>query len=471
LQRSTGPKSCWFPFKQKINNRRRLQDGHHSDWHDSISSSRSSKQTVYRSPRRSGRADSVSTGTDLSAYAGYSEQDSRTTTSSSSRMRSSASASYLSHCTNSVSNVSQANNSESQESHFTEHATNLDQAIDVIERSFLNAPQSPGHVGSQLFLDEDDSSVLVDPIETASNSLLEESEEPSVALALVETNCLSKEFWTDEMVDGGAFACFQHISMAQRCLPTKGGEEAEVLHDFQRTVTLNSIVDEKESGEYSDDQYAVSRRAICSSVRRVASSIPRNTSDKHERKKPDEGSFLWATTGTSKSISMSTSPNILYVSHEPENIKENQPLRRVLCNNIRLRRQQNRSPSPQRQGKSTRQSLSQRPRRSEPSELSPPSLKESLQESANSGELVLSPPPEPDRIRDALVSLPLTMALPATSSWRETEILSTACPADPCVRSRKPLSLRDVTREEEPTNFYVEVEAMSSQLNAVRDLG
>ena len=42
------------------------------------------------------------------------------------------------------------------------------------------------------------------------------------SIAAVETNCTSKQFWTDEIVEGGAFACFESIARRTRCLPGPG---------------------------------------------------------------------------------------------------------------------------------------------------------------------------------------------------------------------------------------------------------
>jgi hypothetical protein len=61
------------------------------------------------------------------------------------------------------------------------------------------------------------------PDESANNQKIGEDKQiPMVKkLAMVETNCISKEFWTDEVVEGGSFTCLQQNRRQQQNGPQK----------------------------------------------------------------------------------------------------------------------------------------------------------------------------------------------------------------------------------------------------------
>lgn len=313
---------------------------------------------------------------------------------------------------------------------------------------------------------------VVDPIvaTTSNNKLVKTDDAPSVSVAPVLTNCLVREFWTDEVVDGGAFACFQGTRIARSCAPVK---EVEVRHEVQRSVTFNAVVEAKEDDfEHDDDmidQNSLLEEGICSGVGNgMATKFPRKNSDMmSEPKKLDDISLRLPI------VEEVSTNKPLYITEEPEDIKQDQPLRRALCTNIRMRKKQDKFLSGHQQmGRVIGQPTSNRSRTSEPSESSNPSQQKSLK----SGNLTASSTIPPKDVSQSTTEAlpPLVKSLLETNPWKENQILSSGCPTEqlkkPSVGPRKQLSLKPVNREEETLNFYVEVEAMSAQLNGVRDL-
>mmetsp|Transcript_27999 Transcript_27999/g.67992 ORF Transcript_27999/g.67992 Transcript_27999/m.67992 type:complete len:1165 (+) Transcript_27999:482-3976(+) len=86
----------------------------------------------------------------------------------------------------------------------------------------------------------------VDGISSKAGSLLRETS----SIAAVETNCAHRQFWTDEMVEGGAFACFESVARRTRCLPGPGPGPAPA--DSPSNRRNNSSTDDTSSAHNDD---------------------------------------------------------------------------------------------------------------------------------------------------------------------------------------------------------------------------
>ena len=292
-----------------------------------------------------------------------------------------------------------------------------------------------------------------------------------VKLALVETNCMTKTFWTDEVVDGGAFACLQN----KRCGGPKEPEpQVEVVHiapssqqqQQQRSVSFEQNF--KIVEEVNDYQSQRRKKATDEHIQRILQAV-------------------------------GESGGIQYVSQEPEDINNNGPvLRRALCTNIRLKKQQNNKTIQKQQH--PKQAGQQQQQRRGPSQISSISSsapssqstcgqpKTSAEMSASSSSVesaFLNGASRGSRSNDSEgESLPPPQQPNPKSIWHQAQsklLLSknSGCPAPegfnpgcggPFFGPATSKSRFQPQDDDKTPNFYVEVEAMREQLNGIRDL-
>jgi hypothetical protein len=295
--------SCWFPFKKLYENRIRVENGGRSWNHDydSILLRRMDSTAISCSQQKNTttilKAGGIGPGSvdasSLSYGEGYSwEGGSRA--------------------------VSTKSNQAKNDNNL---AVDNDNSYHMQNNTKNNLPSNNSVIRNADFLDDKDSIVSMNPDGTY--QYMEnhrQHQELGVdllpgKLAMVETNCMTKTFWTDEMVYGGAFACLQN----KRCGGRKDREprpQIEVVHiappsppqEQQRTVTFKE--DFRIVEEMTDYQSQLRKK-------QKSERIPRTLQ------------------------AFGESEGIQYVSQDPEDINSGPPLRRALCTNVHLKQQQN----------------------------------------------------------------------------------------------------------------------------------
>ncbi|VEU41307.1 unnamed protein product [Pseudo-nitzschia multistriata] len=289
-------KSCWFPFKNHMKNRKSITAGPGpgpkmvannwdvdgldiSDNKNRYNTEHNKSQRFHRNNAKT-KGSSVSTGTITDTS--FQSEESPGGTRSYNSSHDSSSRSKASSSRNTSANFSYQSNSNSileNSHHRNEHGDELE----------LEDPY---------FLDEDfdDDGSIVANDRYANPKKKQQSTEQRLGdalpvpdmdldLATLETNCSTKEFWVDEMVEGGAFSCLQEREKVSNSNDTKLNES-------------------EDSGASTTNGYPDLSRDSEESIGTITHPLGRI---------------------------------MRFVSQDPEDSNDGAPLRRVLCSAISLR--------------------------------------------------------------------------------------------------------------------------------------
>jgi hypothetical protein len=428
-RQSKSNKACWFPFKKQYDNRPKPSwqqeelDYDGVNWGKGGSPSRSMKSipSKYQGKHHK-RGGSVSTGTDASSYGGYSNDSSPT------RGGYDTSVASHSHLDRNLSHLSYQTADSSR-----------------IQRAFLSSNNSV--VRSVASLDEEDSVLEMGPDglplgqQDQREQNLKEQLFP-MQLAMAETNCMTKTFWVDEVVEGGAFACLQQKE-------SKPTEQSAVKVQIEHKASLG------------EKDFKI--------VKEVHERPPPNKLDRRIQQK-----LLEVSHGENMNAK-----GLRYVSQEPENIQPGSGMQRAMCSRVRLGKKNKNNGQQQQQKTKNSSSLSQ---------IS--SLSSSQPSSQNQTDSSGSSSVETSFLRgdstlkrgsrggaDALPSLASSNAQSLDSSHtglhqQHHTPHPMECFQQRCGNRQLTIPKRCMTPEDEKNapNFYVEVEAMQEQLNGIRDL-
>lgn len=462
-------KSCWFPFKKQVENRRKITYDYDYDYSGvdfgpgNVAAAKSPKRNtatsvVNRHPsfRTTSRTEkgaatgsqSVSTGTD-SSFETY---------------------------------TSTSNDSSPARSNFPRRRNgsrlSCQTDLSMMEQSFLNS--SNDSVFRNESYDEEDSILEMGP-DGLPSEYPHERPDPEDALfpmqlAMVETNCMTKHFWTDEIVEGGTFACLQQkttsggrsLPASVACVSNTTQDDEEKAVEVQVTPGGRNVTFKTPLGK---NDFKIVQEVHDRSPNQLDKRIQQSLRAVHNGENLPVG--------------------VRYVSQEPEDIQEGAPLKRVFCTNVRLRKQiKSKNNENQKQASSSQMSSISSSYPSSSQNQTGTSGSSSLESSFLSGGLS-STRGLSNNGDDAEVLPPLDASAPLqppASPWRQNDcrqnshndcrhhphnshIPSMDCVSQPCSHKQHSLPKR-ATEEDEANvpNFYVDVEAMREQLNGIRDL-
>ena len=288
---------CWVPFKKQIldNRIKKLTTGPYieNNYRDlKRSSSRNRNSIVGGNSRRGGSLSTGTHGTDVS-FLSATDESRTTATMGSSSMKTYNSSSHDTSSSQygrsrSASNFSYQNNSS-------------------IEQSFLNYSNNPTNRRLQSPIKRYPPSNATGIINMSKNDIphLLNARNDNVELAILETNCMTKEFWTDEVIEKGVLSCVPVKRLDTKPVIT----EVLPLHDKDdinaKTGSFkarSSVGDNNESTE--------------------AKTSAQTTSQQENQQKSD----------------MFYSRVMRYISQDPEkDINDGTPLGRVICSSLPLR--------------------------------------------------------------------------------------------------------------------------------------
>ncbi|KAG7364952.1 hypothetical protein IV203_038155 [Nitzschia inconspicua] len=471
-------KSCWFPFKKQVENRRSNKaitydyDYTGVDFGKSAVNSKNNRLPPRNSPngnpsvvvnrppsfrsnignRKKTTAESVSTGTDVSYDTYDSNDDSGSSPTTTRSQHVPRNGSFLSYQGNHHHFLSSSNESV---------AKSFDDDESIMEIGPNGLPTEHPH-------NRDDEIMAMFPIQ----------------LSRVETNCMTKHFWTDEIVEGGAFACLKPRA--------NGGIVRKAATACMSNNNNDTAADEETMVEVQVSPAGGRNVTFTTPLGKEDLKIIQEVRDHHHNNGPvpKPNQVDQRIQQSLRAVGKHHVPTgVLYISQEPEDIQQEAPLKRAFCTNVRLRKLNN--------GGEAKQHNHSNNKRSSSSQLSSissshPSSYQNLPESSGSSSL------ESAFLRGGLSS---TRAA-SKNSADDAEFLPplkdcSSSPSSPCRQSddffRKhqgtalvppvdcmskpysnyPPSLPKPSMEEEEKyvpNFYIEVEAMREQLNRIRNL-
>jgi hypothetical protein len=473
-------KSCWFPFKKHVENRRINSITYDYDY-DGVdfansreirSKNSSTENSGHPSLRRrinqhqqNRTTASVSTGTD-SSYETHSSSN------------------YDDNSSPAQSNVSQKDNG-SHRSYQADYDNDFDfynfDQTSLLERAFLTRSndrvlRSPSSMDD----DEEDSIMEMSPDGLPTNYPYEGAAEDlfPAQLALVETNCLSKQFWTDEVVDGGALSCLQQRMSGG---VTGGGSSrggrgmACVTIMAQDDDDDNAVEVYVQPGGHIRTAHAPLERQNFKIVQEVNGYISPHPNDMDQQIQKSLQAVYNGGNNTA---------GIRYLRRDPEDIKQELPLQRAFCQKVQFRKSSGKDkiiPNPKQRDPSTSQISSLSSSHPSPSQNHQVSFSStSLESSFLTGDRSSSKSYSHNN-NDAKVLPPLSSAATrqtSSSPWRQNErkhktsnVASVNCISEPCSNSPPSLQITPMVEDEQNIpHFYIEVQAMREQLNGIRDL-
>ncbi|KAL3921166.1 MAG: hypothetical protein SGILL_002892 [Bacillariaceae sp.] len=455
-------KACWFPFKKQYDGRKKASwqaaedyDYDGVDWgkgggttpSDRKSGKNHNKNHSRRSQKQKQQAGSVSTGTeDASSYGGYSNESSSPT--------------------RGVGYYDAASASLASQSHLSYQTGNTS----FVEEDAIFTSSNNSVVRSIASFDEDEDSILeMGPDGMPIMNSPEESSFP-LELAMVETNCMTKTFWVDEMVEGGAFACLQ-----QR--PTKKTTEQTSIEVVQMTPPPK----DSRKGVTFDAALAETDFKIVQEVKEEPQQQQPTQLDQHIQQR-----LLEVNHEDISAASRQKQKRLQYVSQEPENIQQGPALQRAMCSRARLG---NKKQSRQKQKQQRQQDMKNNSSLSQMSSISSSQPSSQNQTDYSSG---ASNSVEASFLRGGAATLKRgsysssaeVQSSSSSSSSRQQssrrsqqqprQLQPIECFSQPCANypssSGPELPKTPEEDEKDAPNFYVEVEAMQAQLNGIRDL-
>mmetsp|Transcript_35110 Transcript_35110/g.39183 ORF Transcript_35110/g.39183 Transcript_35110/m.39183 type:complete len:906 (+) Transcript_35110:59-2776(+) len=334
----TVKRMCWIPFQKQIlgNRSKSLTAGSQIINNDmdldydclsnNLSNGRSPRSSRSRgSDKRGCSVQFVSTGvgTDRS----FLSEESRTTATSSLKSYNSSSSSQNSRISYQSNSIVENSFLDRNSNHTTEMRSRSP-TISPLPNSRITDINN-NDISSLENENDDDSVIIKDPNYNNPSTMYQCGSQigddlPMVHLALVETNCMAKEFWTDEVVEGGTFSCLQNLERrpGKKCIQLSGNEQVNAIKKSQatRTVTFKDTVgSEKLEVRNSSNDGSLIIRADTTSKQghhrgKINSNVP-----------------------NSSSILQHNQKNV-YVSQDPEkDTNGTTPLRSVICSVIPFR--------------------------------------------------------------------------------------------------------------------------------------
>ena len=347
-------KACWVPFQKQIHTRRTVGDEHweignpsrllcksnSSDFTDKATAKNLGNKTQTKSKIKSNRRankngksktkkGSVSTGTpetDMSFLSEESRLTAKTETSTPQRNPYMVRRSFL----NSNNNNNNGNN-------------NLPSPLRFDSRLRSELPSNRRILRQGKLYDDDDDddeSILANNTPTTNTNTKNNRQLGYLGggddflsamnlspIAKIETNCMAKEFWTDEVVEGGALACIESREEKKKLAYL-------LLRDVRRSDNNNvgSILD-------GEPEVGTGGGSGLGSGKKTTSASAATTKGQNKLVLPKTEQNINTNTNNTTKMIHSFGSMMRFVSQDPEETNDDgAPLRRILCSNAPFRK-------------------------------------------------------------------------------------------------------------------------------------